>query len=79
MILLKQKRKTYTPPEIEVTEYEEEVMGGGITGSAPDQPVIGPGGWGAKSTTYFDDDEEGYGDDYEDDWNYENYKQSMLW
>lgn len=76
MILLKQKRKTYTPPEIEVTEYEEEVMDGGVMIAsvyAPDPP--GDDDW-AKSYESLDDFED---DDICNDFDYHSYMKEQLW
>lgn len=80
MILLKQKRKTYTPPGIEVTEYEEEVMGGGVTASVYVPNQQGNTGFGdddAKAgTSWIDDydDDGGY-----DDFDYHSYIKEQLW
>lgn len=80
MILLKQKRKTYMPPEIEVTEYEVDdslAEGSNITGDGKDQE--GDDDWPFKSKSYnsFDD----FDDDYADgsDFDYNSYRKQMLW
>lgn len=76
MKLLKQKRKTYMPPEIEVTLYEEEAILGDVSVNGPDVPAAD--GW-AKSTGSFDDFEDDNTDDLGDDFNYESYRSEMLW
>lgn len=76
MILLKQKRKTYTPPEIEVTEYEEEVMGVVASVYAPDQQGDDDFGSAKAGTSWIDDydDDESY-----NDFDYHSYIKEQLW